>query len=63
MKAQQLLDQLSNISDETLIKVSIESSTETDELELFIEDTDIDNDTKTIFLLNNEHNFTRLIDE
>lgn len=63
MKAQQLLEQLSNIADETLIKISIEASTETDELELFIEDTDIDNDTKTIFLLNNEHNFTRFIDE
>ena len=63
MKAKQLLEQLSNIADETLIKVSIGSSTETDELELFIEDTDIDNDTKTIFLLNNEHNFTRFIDE
>ena len=49
MKAKQLLEQLSNIADETLIKISIESSTETDELELFIDDTDIDNDTKTIF--------------
>lgn len=56
-------EQLSNIADETLIKISIESSTETDELELFIEDTDIDNDTKTIFLINNEHSFTRFIDE
>lgn len=63
MKAKQLLEQLSNIADETLIKISIESSTETDELQLFIEDTDIDNDTKTIFLINNEHNFTRFIDE
>ena len=63
MKAKQLLEQLSNIADETLIKISIESSTETDELELFIDDTDIDNDTKTIFLINNEHSFTRFIDE
>ena len=63
MKAQQLLEQLSNIVDETLIKISIESSTQTDELELFIQDTDIDNDSKTIFLLNNELNFTRIIDE
>ena len=63
MKAQQLLEQLSNIADETLIKISIESSTQTDELELFIKNTDIDNDSKTIFLLNNELNFTRIIDE
>lgn len=63
MKAQQLLEQLSNITDDITIKVSIEASTETDELELFINDTDVDNDLKTIFLLNDELSFTRAIDE
>ena len=50
MKAQKLLEQLSKISDDTTIKVSIESSMSTDELELLIEDTDIDDERKTIFL-------------
>lgn len=59
MKAQKLLEQLSKISDDTTIKVSIESSMSTDELELFIEDTDIDDERKTIFLLNNDLSFTR----
>jgi len=59
MKAQKLLEQLSKISDDTTIKVSIESSMSTDELELFIEDTDIDDERKTIFLLNNDFSFTR----
>ena len=63
MKAKQLLEQLSNITDDITIKVSIEASTETDELELFINDTDVDNDLKTIFLLNDELSFTRAIDE
>ena len=63
MKAQQLLEQLSNITDDITIKVSIEASTETDELELFINDTDVDNDLKTIFLLNDELSFTKAIDE
>ena len=59
MKAQKLLEQLSKISDDTTIKVSIESSMSTDELELFIDDTDIDDERKTIFLLNNDLSFTR----
>jgi len=59
MKAQKLLEQLSKISDDTTIKVSIESSMSTDELELLIEDTDIDDERKTIFLLNNDFSFTR----
>lgn len=59
MKAQKLLEQLSKISDDTTIKVSIESSMSTDELQLFIEDTDIDDERKTIFLLNNDFSFTR----
>ena len=59
MKAQQLLEQLSNIADDITIKVSIEYSTGTDESELFINDTNIDNDLKTIFLLNDELNFIR----
>ena len=59
MKAQKLLDQLSKISDDTTIKVSIESSMSTDELELLIEDTEIDDERKTIFLLNNDFSFTR----
>ncbi|MGC6526324.1 MAG: hypothetical protein ACON30_08615 [Flavobacteriaceae bacterium] len=63
MKAKQLLEQLSNIADDITIKVSIEASTATDELELFINDTDIDNDLKTIFLLNDELSFTRTSDE
>jgi len=63
MKAKQLLEQLSNIADDITIKVSIEASTVTDELELFINDTDIDNDLKTIFLLNDELSFTRTSDE
>jgi hypothetical protein len=62
MKAQQLLEQLSNIADDITIKVSIEPSVQTDEYELFIEDTDIDDDLKTIFLVNNELNFTRTVD-
>ena len=63
MKAQQLLEQLSNIADDITIKVSIEYSTGTDESELFINDTMIDNDLKTIFLLNDELNFIRTNDE
>tara|TARA_B100000780_G_C20831099_1_gene330233 strand:- start:257 stop:448 length:192 start_codon:yes stop_codon:yes gene_type:complete len=63
MKAQQLLEQLSNIADDITIKVSIEYSTGTDESELFINDTNIDNDLKTIFLLNDELNFIRTNDE
>ncbi len=59
MKAQKLLEQLSKISDDTTIKVSIESSMSTDELELLIEDTEIDDERKTIFLLNNDFSFTR----
>ena len=59
MKAQKLFEQLSKISDDTTIKVSIESSMSTDELELLIEDTDIDDERKTIFLLNNDFSFTR----
>lgn len=59
MKSRLLLEQLSKISDDTKIKVSIEYSVSTDELEVYIEDTDIDNEHKTIFLLNKDLSFTR----
>lgn len=59
MKAKELLEQLNNIDDNVLLKVSIEYSSSTDDTEVFITDAQVDDDLETIFLLNDELSFAR----
>jgi hypothetical protein len=59
MKAKELLEQLNNIDDNVLLKVSIEYSSSTDETEVFITAAQVDEDLETIFLLNDELSFAR----